>query len=398
MSRAASSHRMLMTLATATGSGAGEAALHFCEALRRDGWCVDVVWGPPVREQDGVAATAAMRAAGVDVHQLDRTIAPTWPVWMRLQPLAKALRPTAVIGVMQRDRPVAMALSRWLDVPGIVAAQNQHVFWGSPAVSVAKRLLYRFALKRWASLVVCTSEAVRREILGFGVANGRTVVLPNGIALGERRALSPQDRDAARAELGAGPTDLLLINVGRLDVQKGQDILVDAFTACARSRPHVRLALVGDVSAGPNQKRMAVFAADLRSRVRATGVGERIVFAGWRSDVARLLQASDAYVHAARWEGFSFAMLEAFAAALPVVITDCSGYPDGFVEARHGWVVPREDSHALATAIGRLVDLTPEARSRMGLATRELVEAHYDIRTLGAQFAEFVSQTVLRGR
>jgi len=143
---------------------------------------------------------------------------------------------------------------------------------------------------------------------------------------------------------------------------------------------------------------MAAFAADLRRRVRATGVAERIFFAGWRSDVARLLQAADGYVHAARWEGFSFAMLEAFAAALPVVITDCSGYPDGFVETRHGWVVPKEDSHALATAIGRLVDLTSEARARMGLATRELVEAHYDIRTLGARFAEFVAQAVARGR
>jgi len=398
MSHAASPRRVLMTLATATGSGAGEAARHFCEALRRDGWCVDVVWGPPVREQDGVSATAAMRAIGVDVHQLDRTIAPTLPVWTRLQPLAKALRPTAVIGVMQRDRPVAMALSRWLDVPGIVAAQNQHVFWGPRPVSVAKRLVYRFALQRWASLVVCTSEPVRGEILAFGVPNERTVVLPNGIAPGERQALSPEDRHAARAELGASPTDVLLINVGRLDVQKGQDILIEAFTTCARSRPHIRLALIGDVSGGPNQKRMAAFAADLRRRVRATGVAERIFFAGWRSDVARLLRAADGYVHAARWEGFSFAMLEAFAAALPVVITDCSGYPNGFVEAQHGWVVPREDSHALATAIGRLVDLTPEASARMGLATRDLVEAHYDIRTVGAQFAGFVTQAVARGR
>jgi len=132
--------------------------------------------------------------------------------------------------------------------------------------------------------------------------------------------------------------------------------------------------------------------------VHATGVGERIVFAGWRSDVGRLLQAADGYVHAARWEGFSFAMLEAFAAALPVVITDCSGYPDGFVETRHGWVVPKETAQALVVAIGRLVELTPEARSAMGLAARELVEAHYDIRTLGARFAEFVAHAVARGR
>src|SRR6266536_1292177 len=151
MSRRGGARRVLMTLATATGTGAGQAALHFCEALGRDGWGVDVVWGPAAREQEAVSAAAAMRAAGVEVHDLDRVVAPTWPVWRRLRALADALRPTAVIGVMQRDRPVAMALSRRLGVPGIVAAQNQHVFWGPLPVSVAKRLLYRFALNRWAS-------------------------------------------------------------------------------------------------------------------------------------------------------------------------------------------------------------------------------------------------------
>ena len=398
MSDARGPHSALMTMAMATGIGAGQAALQFCEALRREGWRVGVVWGSPGRKGEGEAASAAMRAIGVDVYQLDRVLAPTWPVWRQVHALARDLHPTAIIGIMQRDRPLAVALGRWLGVPGIVAAQNQHVFWGSFPVSLAKRLVYGFALRNWASLVVCTSEPVRREILEFGVPHHRTAVLPNGIVLAEPRSRDVEDRRAARAELGAGPQDVLLVNVGRLDVQKGQDVLIEAFATCARTRPSVRLALIGDVSPGPNQKRMAVFAAEVRRRASATGVADRIHFAGWRSDVARLLAAADGYVHAARWEGFSFAVLEAFAARLPVVITDCSGYPEGFVESKHGWVVPTADPQALARAIGRLVDLPLAARESMGQATRDLLNEHYDIRAIGMRFARLVTEAVGRGR
>jgi glycosyltransferase involved in cell wall biosynthesis len=398
MSGRRDSRTALMTMAMATEVGAGQAALQFCGALRNDGWRISVVWGPPVRVEERDSAAAAMRAIGVDVYDLGLVVAPTWRVWHRLVAIARKVRPTAVIGVMQRDRVVAMALSRRLGVPGIIAAQNQHMFSGSLPVSAAKRLLYRFGVSRWASLVVCASDPVRREILGFGVPEQRAVVVPNGIAVREPRPLSSEERRAARAELGAGPDDFLMLNVGRFDSQKGQDILVDAFATIAVAHPQTRLALIGGVSDGPARDRMVAFNADVRRRAEAAAVKDRIVFAGWRSDVGRLLGAADAYVHAARWEGFSFAVLEAFAASLPVVITDCSGYPEGFVDGRHGWVVPRGDAHALAMAMARVVALTPQARVTMGSAVRRLLEEHYDIRVIGARFAQLVARAMDQGR
>jgi glycosyltransferase involved in cell wall biosynthesis len=398
MTRESDSRVLLVTLAMATGTGGGHVAFNFCRALQRNAWQVVLACGPAPPEEGGEGTNPEMRAAGVEIRQLDRTVAPTWPVWRRLRAIAGEVRPAAVIGVMQRDRTVAMALSRALGVPGIVTAANQHVFWGSPPVRVAKRALYRFALRKWASLVVCASEPVRQEIRAFGVPDERAVLLPNGIVVRERLYLAPEDREAARAELGAGPSDLLLLNVGRLDVQKGQDILVEAFALCARTRPRLRLAFIGDVSGGANRARMAAFAEDVRRRAASSGVANQMVFAGWRTDVARLLSAADGYVHAARWEGLSLAILEAMAAALPVVMTDCSGTPEGFVEAEHGWIVPKGDARALAEAIGRLADLTPERRAGIGRAARALIEERYDIRKIGARFAELVEAAVARGR
>jgi glycosyltransferase involved in cell wall biosynthesis len=388
---------VLMTLATATRTGAGQAALNYCEALRRDGWRVVVACGPPPPEE-GPASTIAMQAAGVELHVLDRVVAPTWPVWRQLRAIAREARPNAVIGMMQRDRAVAMALSRSLGVPGIIAAGNRHIFWGSLPVRVAKRMLYGVAVRHWCSLAVCPSEPVREDIRRFGVSEGRTVLLSNGIVVGERFQLRLEERDAVRRELGAGSKDLLFVNVGRLDVQKGQDILIDAFATFARTRPHMRLALIGDVSGGANRVRMLAFAAELRRQASACGVGNQITFAGWRTDVPRVLSAADGYVHSARWEGLSLAFLEAMAAALPVVITDCSGMPEGFVEAEHGWVVPTESPDALAAAMGHLADLTPELRETMGRSARALVEERYDIRMIGARFAALVAEAVARGR
>jgi len=383
---------VLMTLAMASATGAGQVVLQYSRALRRDGWNVVIACGPPAASE-GDGSKAALQALGVDVRQIDRVVAPTWPVWRQLTAIAQDVRPAAVIGVGQRDRAIAMALSRRLGVPGIVTAQNQHVFWGSPPVRFAKRAIYGYALRHWASLVVCASEPVQQEIHDFGVPESRTVVLPNGVPLRSPVVLSDTDRAAIRSSLGATSDDVLLLNVGRLDIQKGQDILIEAFARSLSQRPWLRLVLVGDVSGGPNRDLMVAFADGVKRSAREKGLDGQVKFAGWRSDVPHLLSAADAYVHAARWEGFSFAVLEAMAASLPVVITDCSGRPQGFRDGEQGWVVPKGKADPLATAIAQMADLSPSRRREMGRAARKLVEAHYDVERIGASFARLVQDT-----
>jgi glycosyltransferase involved in cell wall biosynthesis len=386
-----SARSVLMTLAMQSITGAGQVVLQYGAAFRRQGWRVVVACGPPPASE-GDRSTVALRALGVEVRQLDRVVAPTWPVWRQLRAIADEVRPAVVIGIGQRDRPIAMALSASLGVPGIVTAQNQHVFWGSPLTRLGKRVIYGYALRKWATLVVCVSEPVQREIQNFGIPASRTILLPNGVPIEKRLVLSESDRVRLRSEFAAGPEDVLLINVGRLDIQKGQDILVEAFGRCASSRPWLRLVLIGDVSGGPNRYLMEAFAASVRGSVKVKGLNSQITFAGWRSDVPRLLASADGYVHAARWEGFSFAVLEAMAASLPVVITDCSGRPESFEDGVQGWMVPKGDAAALALAIARMADASRQAREQIGEAGRTLVEAHYDVDKIGLRFAQLVGE------
>jgi glycosyltransferase involved in cell wall biosynthesis len=116
-----------------------------------------------------------------------------------------------------------------------------------------------------------------------------------------------------RAELGL-PLDAFVVgHVGRFDAQKNQVALVEALPALLVQEPSARLLFVG--ADGPGS------AAD--ERAHALGVADRVVYAGVRSDVARLmLGAMDVFALPSRYEGLGLVALEAQAAGLPCVLSD----------------------------------------------------------------------------
>ena len=142
-----------------------------------------------------------------------------------------------------------------------------------------------------------------------------------------------------RAEFGipAGP---LLVCVARLTVQKGHRWLLPAFRAVVDEFPHATLLLLGD---GPLRTKLEQLAAKL-------GLRERVTFAGWRTDVSALLPGTNLFVLASEWEGFGLALLEAMAAALPIVATRVGAIPEVVVHGETGWLVEPNNAAAFADA------------------------------------------------
>ena len=103
--------------------------------------------------------------------------------------------------------------------------------------------------------------------------------------------------------------------VGRLEKQKGVNWLIESAPLWLAELPDCHLLLVGD---GPMR-------ATLESAAAASGLGERIHFAGWRADVPEILAASDLLVLPSAWEGMPNVVLEAMASRRPVVATDVEG-------------------------------------------------------------------------
>jgi glycosyltransferase involved in cell wall biosynthesis len=173
------------------------------------------------------------------------------------------------------------------------------------------RLMRRW-LARHATRRLSASREAAAALFGPGwQADPRHSVLYCGIDLAPFR--SRHDRAALRSELGIPPDALVIGHVGRFAPQKNHAFLVDIAAEAARRRSLTCLLLVGD-----GALRLAI-----ERRVRALGLTNRVIFAGWRSDVSRLLAgAVDVFVMPSTHEGLPLAGLEAQAAGVPLVLSD----------------------------------------------------------------------------
>jgi glycosyltransferase involved in cell wall biosynthesis len=380
--------RLFMTLRLPDRTGAAKMALEFARALRADGFELTLVHGPVPRNGPSILPDVA--ALGVALVLEPRLERPWDPRLVRH--LAGRVRRDGgrcVIGVNQRDRAPALLAAARAGVPGVLMVQNQHHFWGPRPLAAVKRRSYRAVVARATTLAVCTSTVVREEMIGFGVPAERTVVLPNGIAVTPPVPLTGAERARLRAEMGAGEGDVLLLNVGRLDPQKGQDLLLTALDGLDAA---VHVALVGSAGDSVAARRTADHAAALHRQVRELGLAREVTFLGWRDDVPRLLAAADGYVHTARWEGpaLPLAVLEAMAAGCPTVFTDCSGHPPVFEEGRDGLLARSGDPASIRQQIATLAALPPADRAAMGAAGAALIRGHYRVEDLGRTFSGLV--------
>jgi glycosyltransferase involved in cell wall biosynthesis len=215
--------------------------------------------------------------------------------------------------------------------------------------------------------IFAVSSELRREMIREGFPARRVRVLHNGIDPGT--APTPFSRARARRALGV-PDDVLLIGTaGRLDPVKDFSTLI---TAVAEHRLHhaaTRLVIIGD---GPERAAL--------ERLAATAPGT-VVFTGYRSDVRDLLPALEIFVNSSTHEGVSLTILEAMAAALPVIATRVGGTPEVVLDNETGLLVPPQNPMSLAAAVNALAQ-SPDRRQRMGEAARLRMKSHFSLETM----------------
>lgn len=233
-----------------------------------------------------------------------------------------------------------------LAVRGGTATVFQPHAWSFVAVEGAVRAASlkweRFAA-RWADCVVCVSEQER--IAGEqNAVHARFLVVPNGIDLDRFR---PGERAAACATapvaaMGLRPQEPLVVCVGRLCRQKGQDVLLAAWSRVLEQMDAVRLALVGD---GPDAESIS----SLISAERGFG---GVFLAGACEDPRPWYHAAHLVVLPSRWEGMALVPLEASACGRRVVASDVAGVRESLPPQREPWsIVTPEDPSVLADAI-----------------------------------------------
>jgi glycosyltransferase involved in cell wall biosynthesis len=219
--------------------------------------------------------------------------------------------------------------------------------------------LDRWSLRR-AAHVVTTNYRFARLLRSRGLDRGTITVLHNAV---RDMQASDAEVDALRRRFGLSRADRVVLSVGRLSREKGQEHLVRAAVGWP-GRP--RLVIVGD---GPDRPR-------LERLTRELGCADTVVFAGLTPNVAPFYQLADVFVLPSLSEGSPNVLLEAMAAGLPIVATDVGGIPEIVADGVNALLVPPRDVEALACAVKML--LSDLARcERLGSVARFTVSQRY---------------------
>lgn len=223
---------------------------------------------------------------------------------------------------------------------------------------VARR--WEKAAGRWADVVLCVSEGERTDAGDIGWAD-RSVVIPNGVDSARYHPATASERVAARAKLDLSADGLVVICVGRLSEQKGQDVLLRAWPRVLEAVPSVTLVFVGD---GP----------ELDALKASSPAGVR--FVRHQEDLVPWYASADLVVMPSRYEGASLALLEAMASGLSIVATDVYGVADALDNPAA--TAPVGDAGAIAElVIDRLQ--SPSLRASEGMRLRARAAEAFDV-------------------
>ncbi|OGK93529.1 MAG: hypothetical protein A2X51_11435 [Candidatus Rokubacteria bacterium GWC2_70_24] len=217
-------------------------------------------------------------------------------------------------------------------------------------------------LHRHTDGVIAVSRQIEERCRLLGIAAAR--VFRVGGVVDITRFAAGSNGEPIRAELGVGPGQLIG-SVARLAHNRGHELLIAGFERLLPDYPGLRLLLIGKGEARPT----------LEARVRERGLGEHVLFAGYRdADLPEVLQALDAFVLMGPGSDESCrAALEAMAAGRPVVARRLGALPDAIVHGSTGLLVDGEEPEAVEAALRALL-ADPGLAKAMGQAGRRRAE------------------------
>ena len=225
--------------------------------------------------------------------------------------------------------------------------------------------------------LVTVSEQTRIQSMEEGITFKKIVVIPNG--LGTVSELDEQSKQEIRLDLCGSTTASLILSVGRLNREKGHDLLIEAIPAILQQQPDTYFIFAGDGHERQN----------LESLANKHAVQTQVRFLGIRKDVEKLMAACDIFVLPSRSEGMPNALLEAMGAGTAVVSFDVGGVSDVIQHNKNGMLAPPEDSHILAETIKVLLQNAP-LRNRLGVEAKETIKQSYSLETMCQNYANLI--------
>jgi glycosyltransferase involved in cell wall biosynthesis len=281
-------------------------------------------------------------------------------LWLRRR--FRALQPDLIVSFLTKTNVLSTLASLGLSARLLISERNNpgrqraHPFWQPASQLLARR----------ATAVVMQTEAAL-QTLPRGVQS-RAVVIPNPCTT---QSDNPKTSGDGRR----------IIAVGRLDHQKGFDLLLEAFARVAPGAPDATLTIFGE---GPERK-------SLEAQAKALGIGARVSLPGVTETPGDWLNAGDIFVLSSRFEGFPNVLVEALANGFAAIAFDCPWGPSSILTHKvNGILVPPEDVNTLAEAIKSLVT-DKERRDALSEAAPESV-SRFSLTNVLTQWDEVITE------
>ena len=326
-----------------------------------------------------------LRAEGVSVTPLgiaqSLTTPPALLTMARTARVLRAARVDVVHGYQWRPALVGALAGRMAGVPLRLASKRS--LTGDDRTA---RFAWR-VIGRSVDTIVTNAEALRDEATAQGT-RARWEIVRNGVDVDRFRTAPPAAE--AKAALGLDPRRPVVGTVGRLEGRKGHDHFLRAARAMLGLANGLRpqILLVGD---GPLRERLTGLATEL-------AIAPSVRFAGALADVRTALAAMDVFVLPSRAEGMSNALLEAMAAARPIVATAVGGTAEVVEHDRTGLLVLPDDEEEMARAVlGLLAE--PGRAAALGANAQRITVERYGAQAMVTRFERlYTSRLAAHGR
>lgn len=305
--------------------------------------------------------------------------------WARILRFASFLRRQRIdiLQIHFRDSNIAGTIAaKVAQVPVVLATRRNAGYWHNPLELGLLKLL-----NPGATRFVVNSQAVKRHVQEVeGIPPDKIELIYNGVVLDAFNADDDTMRQDVRTELGIAASTPMVILVANLRPVKAIDVFLKSVGQIATEHPNVHVVIVGE---GEEREKLEALTVSL-------GLSGTVHFLGSRTDVPRLLKASDVGVLSSSSEGLSNAIIEYMAAGLPVVCTAVGGNPELVTDNVNGYVVRVGDSEAMAAAMKELLS-NPDRARELGLRGRAVADELFDASRCVARTQSFYERLIDAG-
>lgn len=213
-----------------------------------------------------------------------------------------------------------------------------------------------------ADAVQLGSSGLSKYTGKLSLDSNKTFIVPRGV---DTNLFKPRDGEGRLTNaLGIGQNDIVVLYVGRLDLVKGVNYLLQAGQKVLPRWRRTKFIIVGDGSLRREHERFA------------KPLFPNIIFTGWRDDVPQLMNISDIFVLPSLSEGAANVAMEASASGLPVIASEVGEVPQIVSNGETGILVKPRDVESLVTAIEKLIN-DPSLAKKMGEAGRKRMVERY---------------------